>query len=184
MPTVLIPLADGFEELEAVTIIDLLRRAGITVVSASLGTQTVSASRGVRLVTDTSLNDVIYDDFDMIVLPGGLPGSTNLDKDSHIHAILKRLHQSGNAIAAICAAPLVLANCGLLEGKRATCYPGVLTQEEWPSIRLSNDPVVIDGTILTSQGPGTAIDFALAIIEYLTDSQTRNQVEAGLVRPA
>ncbi|MDT8371896.1 MAG: DJ-1/PfpI family protein [Gammaproteobacteria bacterium] len=183
MSTVLVPLAEGCEELEAVTVIDLLRRAGITVVAASLDAQIVSANRGVRLVADTSLSDVIYDDFDMIVLPGGLPGSSNLDKDSHIHAILKRLHQSGNAIAAICAAPLVLAHCGLLEGKRATCYPGVLLQEDWPNIRLSNDPVVIDGTILTSRGPGTAMEFALAIIEYLTDTQTRNQVEAGLVRP-
>ncbi len=182
MSTVLVPLAEGFEELEAVTIIDLLRRAGITVVSASIGVQLVPASRGVHLVADTSLNDVIYDDFDMIVLPGGLPGSTNLDNDIHIHAILKRLYQSGKAIAAICAAPLVLANCGLLDGKRATCYPGVLSQQEWPSITLCDEAIVIDGTILTSRGPGTAMDFALAIIEYLTDRATRDNVEKGLVR--
>lgn len=184
MPTVLIPLAEGCEELEAVTLIDLLRRAGITVVSASLGAQIVPASRGVHLLADTTLNDVIYDDFDMVVLPGGLPGTTNLNNDSHVHAVLKRLYQSNMAVAAICAAPLVLAHCGLLEGKKATCYPGVLTQEEWPNITLSDDPVVIDGRILTSRGPGTAMDFALAIIEYLTNTDTRNQVEAGLVRPA
>jgi len=184
MPTVLIPLAEGCEELEAVTLIDILRRAGITVISASIGAQIVPASRGVHLVADTTLDDVIYDDFDMIVLPGGLPGSTNLDKDIHIHAIIKRLHQSDMAIGAICAAPLVLANCGVLDGKRATCYPGIMTQDEWPSIKLCDDPIVIDGNILTSRGPGTAMDFALAIIEYLTDTNTRNQVEAGLVRPA
>lgn len=184
MSTVLVPLAEGFEELEAVTIIDLLRRAGITVVSASLGAQTVPASRGVHIVADTRLNDVIYDDFDMIVLPGGMPGSTNLEHDLHIHAILKRHHQSGNAIAAICAAPMVLAHCGLLDGKRATCYPGVLLQEEWPSIKLSDDPIVIDGNILTSRGPGTAMDFALTIIEYLTDTSMRNNVEKALVRTA
>jgi 4-methyl-5(b-hydroxyethyl)-thiazole monophosphate biosynthesis len=182
-PTVLIPLADGCEELEAVTLIDLLRRAGITVVSASLGPQLVTASRGVHLVADTSLVDVIYDDFDMIVLPGGLPGTTNLNNDSHVHAILKRLNQSNTAIGAICAAPLVLADCGLLDGKRATCYPGVLTQADWPNITLVEEAVVVDGNILTSRGPGTAMDFALAIIEYLVDSPTRKQVEAGLVRP-
>lgn len=183
MPTVLIPLADGCEELEAVTLIDLLRRAEITVVTASLGSQTITASRGVHLVADTCLENVLYDDFDMIVLPGGMPGTTHLNNDPHIHAILKRLHLSNKAIAAICAAPLILATAGLLDGKKATCYPNVLNPNDWPQITLSDDPIVIDGDILTSQGPGTAMDFALAIIEYLTDHTTRLAVETDLVRP-
>ena len=184
MATVLIPLANGCEELEAVTLIDLLRRADITVVTASLGSQTITASRGVHLVTDTTLENILYDDFDMIILPGGMPGTTHLNNDPHIHAILKRLHQSNKAIAAICAAPLVLATAGLLDGKKATCYPNVLNSKDWPQITLINDPIVIDDDILTSQGPGTAMDFGLAIIEYLTDHATRLSIETDLVRPA
>lgn len=185
MPKVLIPLAQGCEELEAVTLIDLLRRANITVITASLTERRqIKASRDVQLVADVTLEDVIYDDFDMIVLPGGQPGTDNLNADPHIHAILKRLVQADKAIAAICAAPLVFASSGLLEGKSATCYPGVLTADEWPNISLKDDAVVIDGKVFTAQGPGTAIDFALAIIEYLTDKATRIHVEADLVRPS
>jgi len=183
MSTVLIPLAEGCEELEAVTLIDLLRRAEITVITASLSdTLLVTASRGVRLMADTSLESVIYDDFDMIILPGGMPGTTHLNEDPHIHAILKRLHSSGKVIAAICAAPLVLANAGLLSGKTVSCYPEVLNSNKWPEIKLVDDAVVIDDLILTSRGPGTAMDFALEIIEYLKDEHTRSIVESALVR--
>lgn len=184
MPIVLIPLAMGCEELEAVTLIDLLRRADFTVHTASLTEQQhVVASRGVRLVADVRLDDVMHDDFDIIILPGGLPGATHLDEDPRIHAILKRLNQSGKAIAAICAAPLVLAHAGLLKGKTITSYPGVLLAMDWPDVILSDDAIVIDGNILTSKGPGTAMDFALAIIEYLSNKTTRDTVEAGLARP-
>ena len=183
MPSVLIPLAEGCEELEAVTVIDLLRRAGISVCTASLTDRLqLTASRGVRLFADTTLDEVVYDDFDMLVLPGGQPGANNLDADSRIHAIIKRLHHSGKYIAAICAAPLVLANTGILHGRRVTCFPNTLTTENWPDIKLSEAPVMIDNEIITSRGPGTAMDFALALIECLTDQATRKCVEAGLVR--
>jgi 4-methyl-5(b-hydroxyethyl)-thiazole monophosphate biosynthesis len=181
VPKVLIPLAQGCEELEAVTLIDLLRRADITVITASLTEQRqIKASRGVQLVADLALEDIMFDDFDMVVLPGGQPGTDHLNDDPRIHAILKRLVQADKAIAAICAAPLVLANAGLLEGKSATSYPGVLKADEWPNISLKKDAVVIDGKVLTSKGPGTAIDFALAIIEYLTSKATRLNVEVGI----
>ncbi|MBL1319665.1 MAG: DJ-1/PfpI family protein [Methylophaga sp.] len=181
MPKVLIPLAQGCEELEAVTLIDLLRRADITVITASLTEQRqIKASRGVQLVADLTLEELIFDDFDMIVLPGGQPGTDNLNADPHIHAILKRLSQASKAVAAICAAPIVLANAGLLAGKSATCYPGTLQADDWPEITLKEDAVVIDGKVLTSKVPGTAIDFALAIIEFLTDKTTRLNVEIGL----
>lgn len=183
MPTICIPLAEGFEELEAVTLIDLLRRAGFTVITASLtDKQQVLASRGVQIVADVRLDEVIDDDFDMIILPGGLAGATHLDQDPRIHTILKRLNQAGKAIAAICAAPLVLARSGLLSGKTITCYPDVLLASDWPNVTFSDNAVVIDGNILTSKGPGTAMDFALAIIEYLSDKTTRDRVETGLVR--
>lgn len=183
MSTVLIPLAQGCEELESVTLINILRRAEITVVTASLSdNMKITASRGVRLMTDTTLETVIYDDFDMIILPGGQPGTDNLNQDPHVHAILKRLYQSGKAIAAICAAPLVLAHAGLLDGKTATSFPSVLTPAEWPNITLSEAPIIIDGQIFTSRGPGTAIDFALTIVEHLKGADTRHTVEASLVR--
>lgn len=118
----------------------------------------------------------------MMILPGGIAGATHLNEDPRIHAILKRLNQSEKAIAAICAAPLVLAHAGLLNGKTITCYPGVLLASDWPDVTLSDDAIVIDGNILTSKGPGTAMDFALAIIEYLSNKATRDKVEAGLAR--
>tara|TARA_R110002049_G_scaffold62592_13_gene167069 strand:- start:220 stop:780 length:561 start_codon:yes stop_codon:yes gene_type:complete len=183
MPIVLIPLAKGYEELEAVTLIDVLRRANFTVITASLTEQQqVLGSRGVRVVADVRLDDVMYDDFDMLLLPGGMSGATHLDDDPRIHAILKRLNQSDKAIAAICAAPLVLAHAGLLNGRTITCYPDVLLASEWPEVTFSDDAIVIDGNVLTSKGPGTAMDFALTIIEYLSNKTTRDTVEAGLAR--
>ncbi len=183
MASVLIPLADGFEELEAVTLIDLLRRAGIIVTTASLSQQlTLKASRQVKLVADKLLDDVLEQDFDMLLMPGGQPGTSNLDADERIHALIKRLQQAGKYLAAICAAPMVLASAGVLDGKRATSYPGALDPQKWPDIDICDDPIVIDGSIMTSRGPGTAMDFALAIIELLTDKSTRDQVETSLVR--
>ena len=180
MARVLIPLAQGCEELEAVTIIDLLRRAGIEVVSAGLAQGPVTASRGTVLLPDTTLDTVLEDDFDMLVLPGGLPGSDHLDRDPRIHRLLQRLSASGRYTAAICAAPKVLANAGLLDGKSATSYPGFL--EPFPRVEAVAAPVVADGKVITSRGPGTAMDFALQLIETLTDRDTRDRVEAQLVR--
>jgi 4-methyl-5(b-hydroxyethyl)-thiazole monophosphate biosynthesis len=182
MATVLIALAEGCEELEAVTLIDVLRRAEIQVITASLTKhQQITASRGVRLVADTTLDRVIDDEFDMLVLPGGQPGTNNLDADPRIHALIKRLHHSDKWIGAICAAPMVLAHAGLLDGRKVSCYPGVLEPTEWPELQFSNDAVVCDNKVITSRGPGTAMAFALTIIEKLMDEATRNQVETGLV---
>ncbi|MDM8565711.1 DJ-1/PfpI family protein [Candidatus Halobeggiatoa sp. HSG11] len=180
MPTVLIPLAQGCEELEAVTIIDLLRRANITVITAGLDAEPVTASRGVVLIPDTTLDKAIRQEFDMVVLPGGLPGSDHLNNDSRIQTLLKKMQQQGKYTAAICAAPKVLASAGLLNGKSATCYPGAL--ETTPDINLIDKPIVKDGQVITSRGPGTAMDFTLELIEILVGRETRNKVEAGLVR--
>lgn len=183
MASVLIPLADGCEELEAVTLIDLLRRADITVTTASLSHQgTLTASRHVRLIADTLLDDVVYDEFDMLLMPGGQPGTSKLDADHRIHALIKRLQHGDKYLAAICAAPMVLASSGVLDGRRATSYPGALDPQKWSDIDICDEAIVIDGKILTSRGPGTAMDFALTIIELLTDKTTRDQVEASLVR--
>ncbi len=182
MVRVLIPLAQGCEELEAVTVIDLLRRADIEVLTAGLDTHPVIASRGVVLIPDTDLEQVLDEDFDMIVLPGGLPGADNLDNDPRIHQLLRRMQDEDKYTAAICAAPKVLANAGLLAGRQATSYPGFIDAMDLPSTRVLEQAVVIDGKVITSRGPGTAIDFALTLIGQLAGPEVRDSVETSLVR--
>ncbi|MCU7828633.1 MAG: DJ-1/PfpI family protein [Candidatus Thiodiazotropha sp. (ex Myrtea sp. 'scaly one' KF741663)] len=182
MARVLVPLAQGCEELEAVTITDLLTRAGIEVITAGLDEKPVKASRGMTLIPDTTIGQVMDQDFDMIVLPGGLPGADYLNEDVRIHEILKRLHDNGGYAAAICAAPKVLAKAGLLAGRRATSYPGVLDAMDLPQVEVQLERVVRDERVITSRGPGTAMDFALALIELLADREKRDEVEKGLVR--
>ncbi len=183
MARVLVPLAEGCEELEAVTIIDLLRRAGIEVVAAGLNALQISCSRGVRLVADCLLDDVMDDEFDMVVLPGGLPGADNLDNDERIHRLLTRISGAGGYTAAICAAPRVLANAGVLNNRKATSYPGFIDSMDLPSTTVLADAVVIDGKVITSRGPGTAMDFTLELIEQLAGKSAREAVETPLMRP-
>jgi 4-methyl-5(b-hydroxyethyl)-thiazole monophosphate biosynthesis len=181
---VLVPLAEGFEELEAVTVIDLLRRAGIEVVTAGLEPGPVRGSRGTVIVPDASLDQVLDQSFDMIVLPGGLPGADHLEADPRIRHLLQRMAAEGRYTAAICAAPKVLASAGLLDGRRATAYPGVLEALERPAVALrAEEPVVVDGKVVTSRGPGTAMDFALELIERLLGREARERVEEPLQRP-
>jgi protein deglycase len=182
MSVVLIPLAQGCEELEAVTIIDLLRRAGIEVVTAGLDEQPIRASRGVRLLADVTLTEACQRDYDMIVLPGGLEGAANLAKDIRVRQLLHKASANGCYTAAICAAPQVLAQAGLLKGKTVTAYPGILEKMGATDFICSDAAVITDGKVVTSRGPGTAMDFALTLIELLTGRSQREQVEAGLMR--
>lgn len=178
----LVPLAQGCEELESVTVIDLLRRAGIEVVTAGLDDQPVTASRGVRLVPDTHLDALRDADFDMIVLPGGLPGADHLANDQRLIAMLRGQAKQEKKIAAICAAPKALAAAGLLENRAATAYPGTLESLGLSNTEIRSCAVHTDGNITTSRGPGTAMDFALSLIEQLCGKDKRDEVEAGLVR--
>lgn len=181
MSKVLIPLAPGCEELEAVTVIDILRRAGVDVMTAGLQAGSVRCSRGTVLVPDAELDDVLSRNFDMIVLPGGMPGAEHLKNDARIAALLKKMVTQGQYVAAICAAPMALHAAGLLEGKTVTSYPGML--DELPGTHTySQQAVVIDGNIVTSRGPGTAMDFALQLVELLCGKAERDEVEAGLQR--
>ncbi len=182
MPRVLVPLAQGCEELEAITIVDLLRRAGIIVVTAGLDARPVVASRGVTLIADTTIDTVLNAHFDMVVLPGGLKGAQHLQDDPHLRNILARIRDENGHIAAICAAPRVLAAAGLLNGKRATSYPGLLDGLSLQNTTIANEPVVQDGQIITSQGPGTAMAFALTLIEVLAGRAKRDEVDAALIR--
>ena len=180
MPKVLVPLAQGCEEIEAITVIDILRRAGIEVISAGLDAQPVRASRGVMLIPDTTLDAALHDRFDMVVLPGGQPGTDNLKADARIIKLLQDMAQHGKPVAAICAAPSVLAAAKLLNGRQATSFPGAL--DAFPQVRQQHAAVVEDGNLITSRGPGTAMDFALTLVERLLGKAKRLEVEAGLQR--
>ena len=180
MKKVLVPLAQGCEEIEAVTVIDILRRAGITVVGAGLDDLPVLASRGVLLLPDTTLDTVLHDDFDMIALPGGQPGTNNLKADKRIIGLLQKMAQRGKYVTAICAAPSVLATAGLLDGKQATSFPGAL--DPFPNTKQQHAAIVEDGKFITSRGPGTAMDFALTLVERLVGTAKRQEVETGLQR--
>ena len=182
MARVLVPLAQGCEELEAVTITDLLTRAGIEVVTAGLDDRPVKASRGMTLLPATTLERVLDESFDMMVLPGGQPGANNLNADPRIHQLLKRLNAEGRYTAAICAAPKVLADAGLLDGRRATSFPGALDVADFPQVDVQLERVVRDDKVITSRGPGTAMDFALELIELLVGRAKRDEVEKSLVR--
>ena len=182
MKSVLVPLAHGCEELEAITITDLLVRAGIKVTTAGLDERPVVASRGTRIIPDTTIDSVLGVEFDMVVLPGGLPGADHLRDNENVQNILKSHSANGKYIGAICAAPKALAQAGLLENKTATGYPGVLQSLKLKDTIVKVSNIEIDGNVITSRGPGTAMDFALALIELLIDKNKRDEVEKGLVR--
>jgi 4-methyl-5(b-hydroxyethyl)-thiazole monophosphate biosynthesis len=180
MPSVLLPLANGSEDLEAITVLNILRRAGIEAVSASLNGQAIRGSRGTVIVPDTSLDEALKRDFDMVVLPGGQPGTNNLKADARIIKLVRDMATDGRYVCAICAAPSILAVAGLLDGKNATSFPGAL--DAFPRVSRQSQAVVEDGKLITSRGPGTAMDFALTLVERLSGKSKREEVEAGLVR--
>ncbi|VAW91772.1 DJ-1/YajL/PfpI superfamily, includes chaperone protein YajL (former ThiJ), parkinsonism-associated protein DJ-1, peptidases PfpI, Hsp31 [hydrothermal vent metagenome] len=183
-PRILVPLAQGCEELEAVTITDLLTRAEFEVVTAGLDDQPVTASRGMVLVPSTTMQSIMSEDFDMMVLPGGLPGAEHLRDNPLVQQKLKELAAEDKYVAAICAAPQALASAGLLDNKIATGYTGVLDKLDIPGMQISELPLVVDGKVITSQGPGTAMDFALKLIEIIAGTEKRIQVEQPLLRSA
>lgn len=182
-PSALVLLAEGFEEIEAVTVIDLLRRAGVEVRTAALHGRRVTGSHHITLEADGELDDLQAPLFDAIVLPGGMPGADHLQQDARVLSLLRRYAAEDRYVAAICAAPGVLAQAGLLDGRRATSYPGFLGAGSAQGIQLETSPVVVDGRIVTSRGPGTAIDFALSLIELLQGPATRAEVDGRLQRP-
>jgi 4-methyl-5(b-hydroxyethyl)-thiazole monophosphate biosynthesis len=180
--SVLVPIAPGSEELEAVTVIDLLRRAQFELVVAGLDDGPVRASRDTVLMPDRALAAVAGREFDLVVLPGGLPGARRLADSELLAGVLARQRDRGGWIAAICAAPMVLARHGLLDGRRATSFPGAL--DAFDAVERLDEPVVVDGRIVTSRGPGTAMDFALELIERLGSRALAVEVEDGLQRPS
>jgi len=180
MKNVLVLFADGSEELEAITVVNLLRRAGISVTLAGLKEGALRGSRGTVLVPDATLDEAMAHNYDMVVLPGGQPGTNNLKADSRVLKLVQHMAQQGKYVAAICAAPSVLATAGLLDKKKATSFPGAL--DPFPQVTRLPAAVVEDGKLITSRGPGTAMDFALTLVERLTGKEKRLEVEAGLQR--
>jgi len=172
---VLLPLAEGFEEIEALTALDLLRRGGVEVVTAGLEPGLVTAGHGLRVEPDTTLDAVAGETFDLVFLAGGSPGYQNLAADERIRALARRQVAEQRPVAAICGAPYVLEQSGLLAGCRVTSYPSVRPKLT-SAATVVDETVVADGLILTSQGVGTAVEFALALLEMLTDRETRDRV--------
>ena len=177
---VYVHLAEGFEETEAITVVDLLRRAEIeTEIVSVTGYLPVKGSHGIKVVADILFEDAVYSSCELIVLPGGMPGATNLDAHEGLREKLYSFNNQGKKLAAICAAPLVLGHAGVLKGKKATCYPGF--EAELEGAELCLEAVVSDGGIITSRGPGTAMAFALAIIEDLRGKEAADEIAGGLL---
>ena len=182
MSHVLVPLAQGCEELEAITITDLLVRAGITVTTCGLDDRPVTASRGTTIIPNTSIDQIMEQSFDLIVLPGGLPGADHLRDSELLQTLLKKQAQSNRYIGAICAAPKALEKAGILDGKTATGFPGVLDALNNTNITISQNAIEVDDKVVTSRGPGTAMDFALTLIELLEGKEKRDEVNLQLKR--
>ncbi len=179
MPRVCVLLANGFEEIEAITIIDVLRRAEVEVVAVSLGPNPVRGAHAVAIQADKDLNQALKESWDMVILPGGIPGATTLRDDARVQDLLKRQNKDGKKIGAICAAPIALGKAGILAGKKATSYPGF--EGELVGAKYQEAAVVRDGNIITSRGPGTAMEFSLHLAADLMGQPTADQLRKGML---
>jgi len=178
MPHAITILADGFEEIEAVAVIDLLRRAGIDVTIIGLDGLEVRGARDIRVKADIALRD-FGGTFDALVLPGGMPGTNNLAASEEVLEMVRMANSRGKICAAICAAPMVLARAGVLDMKKATCYPGC--ESMLAGAQLSEDAVVTDGNIVTSRAVGTAVPFALKLIELMVGEEASRKIGAAIL---
>ena len=173
-------LAEGFEETEAVTTIDILRRGGLEVISVSItGQRIVTGAHGIGVAADQLFDETDFSEGDMLILPGGMPGTANLKAHKGLQTWLLRYHTEGKRIAAICAAPSVLGELKLLEGKRATVYPGF--ENSMKGTAILDVPVVKEGNIITAQSPGVAFDFGLTIVTELIGQEKADEVAAGML---
>lgn len=173
-------LAQGFEEIEAVSPIDLLRRAGKKVVTVGVGGQVIEGSHGIPITADiTDSQIVLDDDLEMIILPGGMPGTLNLQKNENIQKAIDFCFENNRYIAAICAAPSILGHKGILKGKKAVCYPGF--EDQLFGAEVHNEPVVADNNIITSRGAGAAVKFGLKLVEVLVSKEDSEKLAESII---
>ena len=173
-------LADGFEEIEGLTVVDLLRRAGIEVTTVSItDSKTIHGAHGIDVLADKLFEEANFEEQDMFVLPGGMPGTLNLGAHEGVKVVLKKANAAGKYLAAICAAPSVLGKYGYLNGKKATSYPGF--EAQLTGADYVYDAVAVDGNIITSRGMGTAIPFSLKLIEQLLDAETSVKIKEAII---
>ena len=180
MKKVLVLLANGFEEIEALSVVDVLRRAKVTCHMGSLDTEYVKGTHNIEVKSDVNINNTDIDEYDGIVLPGGLPGAYNLRDSEIVREIVKRFNNDGKIIAAICAAPEALESFNILNGKKCTSYPGFI-QDKSKLEYIENEMVVEDGNIITSKGPATAIEFSLSILKKLGYEEEYQEIKEGMM---
>lgn len=172
---VYVMLADGFEEIEALAVVDVLRRVGIDVFTVSITEKSiVTGAHKIRVIADLTIKEAALEDADMIALPGGMPGAQNLYDNIVLENALENMVKKNKWVAAICAAPFILGKRGYLEGKEAICYPGF--EKDLKGAIIKNQKVVISGNFITSKGPGTALHFAFAIVSVLKDQKTASSL--------
>lgn len=173
-------LANGFEEVEALAPVDLMRRVEIPVTTVGIGGKVIEGSHGIKVVADITDAEFVYDDgIEMVVLPGGMPGTLELEKAICVNNAVDAAHNDGKYIAAICAAPSILGHKGLLRGKKACCYPGF--EDQLIQANATTDHVTVDGNIITSRAAGTVYEFAHKLIEILRDKETADGVLASIL---
>lgn len=180
MAKIAIFLATGFEEIEALTVVDLLRRAQIDIDMVSItGEKKAVGSHGIVVETDKIINQLNFSEYDMLVLPGGMPGTLNLEHCEVLMIQVEAFYNQGKNIAAICAAPSILGHKGMLAGRKACCYPGF--EKDLTGANVSEEPVCVDGTIITARGMGCAIDFGLKIVETLLGEETSRKLAEAII---
>lgn len=178
MARALVLLAKGFEEIEASTIVDVLRRSGVEVTTAGLEADPIEGAHGMKFIADKSIEELAVRDFDAVVCPGGAPGYVNLRKDPRVIAMIKEAFDSNKLVAAICASPAVLSDAGVLKGRACTIYPGMEAELEKGGGKPKKELVVVDGNVVTSRGPATALPFSLKLAEKLVGKNVAENVRS------
>ncbi len=180
MKKVAIFLANGFEEIEALGTVDILRRAQISVITVSItNDKVVTGAHNVSVTADATFNNTDFSDIEILILPGGMPGAKYLNEHEELKKLISEFNSKDKQIAAICAAPMVLGGLGILDGKKATAYPGF--ESELIGAKVTEENVVVDENIITGKGPGLVFDFALKLVEQIAGIQTRREVQSGLL---
>lgn len=172
-------LANGFEEVEALCPLDLLRRAGAEVITVGIGSDNITGAHGITVKTDVSDENAVFEEIEAVILPGGMPGTKNLDASAVVHKALDLAQEQNAVVAAICAAPMILGKRGDLKGKEAVCYPGF--EEYLKGAKIPDKKVVVDGNTITAKGMGVALEFGLALVEKLYGADKAKALKSAVI---